>query len=304
MKKLAILFLLIFLFPISVNAKSKKKYLALGDSITYGYTTEDPTNQSYPAIFSKKYNFDLTNEAVVGDRSIDLLEKLSNYNIDDYDVITICIGANDIFKSFTQRIYGKPIDEMIETLNNILTDEEVQKEIEEGFKAFEENLPKIMSILKKGHAQIYMMNVYNPYNKSIIEGLSSISDNYVKKLNEIIDKNKSGTNFINLYKLFNKEKKVINSQSISTKSYDPHPTAKGQEVIASYLIDVYDKNNATLTNIILIIIIGFSVLILEIVEIIYTLKKFTIKMPKNNDIKPKLEDNLEKKSDSSRFIRS
>ena len=304
MKKLSIFFILIFLFLTTASAKAKKKYLALGDSITYGYTLDEPTKYAYPTLFSNKYDLDLTNEAIPGDTSAVLLEKLANYNIDDYDVISICIGANDVFKSFTTRIYGKDAVEMAETLSTILTDEEIQHEIEEGLNELKANLPKIMNIIKQGHAQIYMMNVYNPYNNSIIQGLEEIADTYVKKINEVIEENKSGTHFINLYKKFDKEKKVTNSQSLTNKFYDPHPTKKGQEVISSYLIEEYDRNNTTLTSYILIIVMGIFVIFLEIAEIIFTFKKFTFKNINNSVTKPKTEQKEEEEKKSSRFIRS
>ena len=305
MKKIVVIFILMFLFSFTASAKTKKKYLALGDSITEGYALDNPSEERFAKLFSDKFDLELTNEAKTGDTSFDLLDKLANYNIYDYDVITLCVGANDVFSNFTVHFEGKSGFELATVVDNLLKDEEFNKDIEEDIKKLEANYPKIMEIIKKGHAQIYLMNVYNPYRKCGLEKLDELADGYVKQINEIISKNKSGTTFINLYKNFENEKNVINSQKIQMdKFFDPHPNAKGHEAIFNYLSIEYEKNNPYLINIIIAIVALILVIIFETVEVIFTFKKFTIKNVNNDDIKPKLEDNKKEEKTSSRFIRS
>lgn len=302
MKKVLLFCICIMLFSLCVNAKAKKKYLALGDSITYGYTLDNREEVAYAYKLAKKFDLELTNEAVVGDTTGDLLEALANYNIDDYDVITICIGANDLL----HLISGLDSMDALNVIINALNDEEFNNKVDNILKETDENLKKIMDIVKSGHAQIYLMNVYHPFDRFSSEIVDKTVDHYVTKLNEVIDKYKDGTNFINLNKEFKKAKPVnINSQ-VARKGYtaDPHPTEKGQQLIYELLKEQYEKNNVETVNIVLAIAFGIIALLVEVAEVIYTFKKFGVKMPKNGVITEENEVNTEEKKDSSRFIRS
>ena len=303
-KKIILFVLACSFFSVCVKAKTNKKYLALGDSITAGYLLNDPTNDAFASIFAKEYNLELTNEAVTGDESGELLEKLSNYNIDDYDVITICIGANDVLGEFVEKFETMPMDELAKFIGNVENNEEFNKKIDDNLIQLDKNLEKIMSIIKKGHAQIYMMNIYNPYKGNTIPTLEGIAEPYIRKLNKVVEKYAKEVTFINLYKTFNKAKGIIiNSQSVST-FYDPHPNVEGHKLIAKTLNESYYKHNPTTTNIILAIVFGIAVVVLEAIEVIYTGKKFVVK-PKidgSND-NNKSENNISN-NNSSRFIRS
>ena len=305
-KKLFLFALTLSLFFVCAKAKTNKKYLALGDSITAGYLLEKPDEDSFARLFSNKYDFELTNEAVSGDKSGVLLEKLANYNIDDYDVITLCIGANDVLRDFVDKYEELSNSEMIDFITNIDSNEEFNNKIEENLKVLDKNLERIMSIVKSGHAQIYMMNIYNPYRGNILSALENVAEKYISKINKVVEKyaKSNGVHFVNLYKTFKRTKKtVINSQSLSTL-VDPHPNVEGHKLIANTLIDEYYRYNPEAINIILAIIIGVVVAILEIVEMIFTFKKFVVK-PISKDVdKPKQDNKNEGNNNSSRFIRS
>lgn len=305
MKKLLILIITFTLFLVSANAKPKKKYLALGDSITYGYGLEDKS-KNFATIFSKKHNLELTNEAVSGDETIDLLNKLPNYNINDYDVITLCIGANDVLGEFLDDIKGMGTLEIIEYIMNLDKNEDFQNRVNKKLEQFKVNLKKIMDIITKGHAQIYLMNVYNPYNRFSLEALDKQADSFVKRINEVIEEYKKDTYFINLYKKFDSSKKeLINSQTTRTNyTTDPHPSPEGHEFISELLINEYEHHNFDTAYIILTIIFGLLVVLLELFEIIYTFKKFNIKIDKNVDMKPKNDIKGNDNNKGSRFIRS
>ena len=305
MKKLLIIIIAFTMFIVSANAKPKKKYLALGDSITFGYGLDD-NDENFASIFSKKHNLELTNEAVSGDETIDLLNKLPNYNINDYDVITLCIGANDVLGEFLDDIEGKSTLEIIEYIMNLDNNEDFQNRVNNKLEQFKINLEKIMDILKKGHAQIYLMNIYNPYNKFSLEALDNHANKFVKRINEVIEEYKKDTYFINLYKKFDSSKKeLINSQTTRTNyTTDPHPSPEGHKFISELLSNEYELHNFETTYIILTIIFGLLVVLLELFEILYTFKKFNIKIDKNVDMKPKIKINDNDEKASSRFIRS
>lgn len=305
-KKILCLFIVFFLFIFNVSAKDKKKYLALGDSITYGYGLDDIDNEAFANIFSKKHNLELTKEAVSGDETIDLLERLNNYNINDYDVITLCIGANDVLGEFLKDIENKNTLEIVEYIVNIDNNEDFQNRVNNKFVQFKENFSKIMEIVKKSHAQIYLMNVYNPYKNFSLEALDKQADKFVKRINEVIDSYKKDTYFIDLYKKFNSSKKeLVNSQTTRTNyTTDPHPSVEGHKYISNLLSDEYELHNFDKPYIILVIVFGILVVLFELLEVLYTFKKFNIKSVKNIDIEPKLDKKEEEENKSSRFIRS
>ena len=303
-KKILIFVLTCSLFLVCAKAKEKKKYLALGDSITAGYLLDNPEEESFASIFAKEYDFELTNEAVSGDKSGVLLEKLANYNIDNYDVITLCIGANDVLRDFIDKFEELDPAELALFIGNVKENEEFNKKIDQNLEVLDKNLEQIMNILKKGHAQIYMMNIYNPYRYNTISSMSDIADYYMTKINKVVEKYAKEVNFVNIYKTFAKTKnKIINSQDIKT-IYDPHPNVEGHKLIAKTISESYYKNNPESINVILAIVLGVAVVILEVVEVIYTIKKFVVKpIIKDND-RPNIEEKDNNMSNSSRFIRS
>jgi len=305
MKRLLFIFVFAFLFIIPASAKTKKKYLALGDSITYGYGL-DNLDENFATIFSKNNNLELTNEAVSGDETKDLLEKLSNYNISDYDVITLCIGANDVLGEFLDDIEGMSTFETMTYIMNLDSNEDFQNRVNQKLIDFKTNFAKIMEIVKKGHAKIYLMNIYNPYKGFSLEELDRQADKFVKRINEVIDEYKKGTYFIDLYKKFDSsEKELVNSQT-ARKGYttDPHPSPEGHKFIAELLDNEYQLHAFDSKSVILTIVFGIGVILIELVEVIYTFKKFTIKSVKNVDIEPKLDEKKDDEDKSSRFIRS
>lgn len=305
-KKVLFVFIFFFLFTVNVNAKEKKKYLALGDSITYGYGLDDVDNEAFPVLFSKKHKLELTKEAVSGDKTQDLLDKLNNYNINDYDVITLCIGANDVLKEFINDIEGMNYGEIINYIVDIDNNEDFQNRINQNIEQFKINFEKIMNIIKQGHAQIYLMNIYNPYKGFFLESLDVQSNKIVKRINEVIDGYKKDAHFIDLYKKFDSSKKnLINSQS-TRKEYamDPHPSPEGHKYISELLSNEYELHNIDEPYLILTIILGTLVILFELLDVIYTFKRFNIKSPNNVDIKPKLDDTKEEENKSSCFIRS
>ena len=305
MKKILILILTFTLFLVSAKAKAKKKYLALGDSITYGYGL-DNRDENFATLFSKTQKLELTNEAISGDETSDLLNKLPNYNINDYDVITLCIGANDVLGEFLDDIENKSSLEIVEYIMNLDNNEDFQNRVNQKLEQFKTNLAKIMEIIKSGHAQVYLMNVYNPYHKFSLEALDKQADKFVKRINEVIEEYKKDTYFINLYKKFDSSKKeLVNSQTTRTNyTMDPHPSPEGHKYISQLLSNEYELHNFETTYIILTIIFGILVVLLELFEILYTFKKFTVKIDKNVDMKPKIEAKENAKETSSRFIRS
>ena len=85
------------------SAPPTRRYVALGDSIARGYGLDDPETQAYPALLRDRMQsyseVEYANYAVDGQTSAGLLELLSNGGapmLDGADVVTVCIGANNL----------------------------------------------------------------------------------------------------------------------------------------------------------------------------------------------------------------
>ncbi len=87
---------------LNASADDGIKIVALGDSITNGYSMDGSLIASYPQIVSEYYNAELVNFASDGLTSEGLLEQLSDSTLQseiaDADVVLVTIGGNDIMQ--------------------------------------------------------------------------------------------------------------------------------------------------------------------------------------------------------------
>ena len=76
------------------------EYIALGDSIAYGYGLANPKTAAYPAQFATKNSLTYVNYGVSGMTADELLAALQNkeYDVSGADVITISIGSNNLLQ--------------------------------------------------------------------------------------------------------------------------------------------------------------------------------------------------------------
>ena len=90
-----------FTFALQIHADGEsKKYFALGDSIAYGYGLTNPDKNTYAAQIALKYSLSLSNLAVNGATSADMLSTITNTpSIKNAELITISIGGNDIISN-------------------------------------------------------------------------------------------------------------------------------------------------------------------------------------------------------------
>ncbi len=87
--------------------KTKKKYIAFGDSITHG-TGQQTTQQTYSYILAKKLGYELFNTAVGGSKTSQVMAEMIRDDFKDIDMMTILVGVNDF--------NGEGVD--VETLRN------------------------------------------------------------------------------------------------------------------------------------------------------------------------------------------
>ncbi len=272
--KLTAFFLLLCVLSLSLNVASCSqsipyKYIALGDSIAFGYGLEDPETMCYPFLLSKalpsivgEREIEYSNHAVSGMTSADLLSLLSQNSIDfdGAELVTICIGANNLLKPLTASFkaiadkYGigesfsgfDKIGSFFDELGTALEGEEMSAEFQKGIDSFSVDFDLILSKLKEAapNATVAVMTVYSPFKDfnltipylGIDLRVGDLSDKWVAKLNEqiITIAEKYGCVTVNTFEPFYNESFSVNAAFGLVPprfSFDPHPTKKGHELL-------------------------------------------------------------------------
>lgn len=178
---------------ITANATNENNLIirAYGDSISYGETLAN-LNDAYPAVFSEKYvnsfNAEFIAKGVSGDTSSDLLEDLEPYknntatdmqNFIDTDIITLCIGANNIL--------GSSLSNLTSFLTGSISEAQMQALLDAGVNQFKEDYPQILEIFE--NKQIVVMTIYNPYKYLSLTDIqidSSVSADNAALINSLI----------------------------------------------------------------------------------------------------------------------
>ncbi len=95
------------------KSKQKKKYLAIGDSISHGVGQDSKSYKTYPFLLSKRLDLQIYNLAVGGGKiSPALSKRLKDFN--NVKLMTILIGYNDLkFQSKTVNQYIEAYDQFL-----------------------------------------------------------------------------------------------------------------------------------------------------------------------------------------------
>ena len=198
-------------------------YVSLGDSIAVGYnladynagvsdSTEGKPGQFVPGSYA--YNFKSVlegkygannvlsaNYATSGDNSVDLLNKLESEEMQTWiqkaDIVTICIGANDILGPALENIAGYILKDgtsgsvSIAQMENQLS---LGLQNFEGSSVQEGSFDKILKVLYELNpdANYIFTNVYNPYKELALPsslasfiGYTNFSQEKIDKMGEI-----------------------------------------------------------------------------------------------------------------------
>lgn len=237
----------------------EKIYVALGDSIPCGkyYTLSNPDGiqaNSYVDQLSQEMGIDETNShnmSVSGDNAFELLDKLRDDGsqlqdlVSKADVITLCVGANDIMDA-------------VERVNTGLDKYSVDWDIaDRGRDSFEESWYQIIDRIEDLNPDVTLivMTIYNPYRSTDQPIYDQINPYFEETtpgnygLNYIIRNTKTlyndciGNAFdyrvADVYQAFNSHS---NKDSL-TGFYgpiicDPHPNQEGHNVIFAVHKDV------------------------------------------------------------------
>ena len=276
---LIIFFLLIaYIFPIVSFANSNfTTYVALGDSIAYGYGLANRDTESYASRVKEKYNISESNFQNLGISGMTCTEFYQKIQEEDYtnaisnaDLLTISIGSNELLGLVTRavsEVTGVPEDSanfveeaqnvflnasILEKLNmlteiyNMFTSEEMKLQIEASINAYRDNWIKSIQYIKQINPDITIVatEFYNPYYEISLGSydLGGFVDENIQKLNEIlINSSNSETEYkiAKIYDAFNiTDPRLTNVNiSLSNLNVDPHPNALGHEVICTKIMD-------------------------------------------------------------------
>jgi len=248
------------------EGREEIKLVALGDSIARGYGLETPNKQSFPALLSKvigtsleNIDVDYANHAVDGMKTSELLQQLENREISvaDADIVTLCIGANNILGPFTEfmselGVFGgdnqtsavspSALTGLFDQINALLESEEFVSKMNEGVSAVLSDLPAIIDQIKEQapNAVVAVMTVYSPYHgmnitipylaKSVL--LGDVSDKWVGELNKAILAAVEGKDcvVVETYDAFAQTAGMVNAKinlMSADLSFDPHPNLQG-----------------------------------------------------------------------------
>lgn len=289
-KKLISILLIVLLithiiYPVYTKAgESYNNYVALGDSIAYGYGLSNKDTQCYADIVRSKYNIDKNhykNMAVSGKTCEEYYQLIQTDEytkaIKNANLITISIGSNELLEIATgamSNVTGIPANDpafltkaqqvilnagvvekakMIKEIYDFFTSEETKIKIDTSIKSYESNWDKSIKYIKEinPNATIVVTEFYNPYYELALGSLdiSGFVDENIQKMNLILHKYSNSEQeykIAKIYEDFNTTDPRITNVSISLSSFslDPHPNVAGHKIIATKVIDSLKDNDS------------------------------------------------------------
>ena len=254
----------------SCQEEPKNNFIALGDSVAYGYGLS-LQEESYPAIFysmlENEEAFDnYYNLAVNGFTTTKLLEYLNNISTKELNdlknarIVTLNIGGNNVLVPFMnylsnlQAVTG--MENIISGTSDILEgyldiidiiygsfSPELTDELEKGITAFSDEFKEIITWIEKNapKATIIVNTVYNPVPPEVLMSsieISIIANMLVESMNNIIIQESKSRRYLvsDIYaNLSNQLDMMIFNINpfIGDISFDiVHPNADGHRIIA------------------------------------------------------------------------
>ena len=225
---------------------STVRYVALGDSIAYGYGLQDRDEQSYVSLvrkhLEKQYDYVISsNFGTNGLRSDELLEILTNPEHEQYkryretlryaDVVTVSIGSNDL-------LHLVKLDLNMESLI-----ENGQEMFQEACREFQKNFPLIIKEIRKINptAGIYADNIYNPAKGvSVFGNVYDVAEHYISLMNQCFYQSEEYC-LVDIKTGFDDAEKSLINVSWKGREIDPHPSVEGHERIAQLVIKEMER---------------------------------------------------------------
>ncbi|KYP79606.1 GDSL-type esterase/lipase family protein [Ferroacidibacillus organovorans] len=209
---------------------STQTLVALGDSIPFGYNlvpgNTAPAPQAYPYLIGKAEGMQVSDLAVPGSTSTDLLTLLTNASVQqaikNASVVTIDTGNNDLLQLAEK-------DGLLTSATPKLTAAE-GAQFEAAILQFGKNLPAILTTIHKlnPNARIVLYNLYNPFSPQL-QTLYGLANTLLSQENAIIlgDALQFNVPVANAFGAF------AGNEATYIRPNDVHPTVLGQQVLAS-----------------------------------------------------------------------
>ncbi|WP_243459739.1 SGNH/GDSL hydrolase family protein [Metabacillus bambusae] len=235
-KKLPFLFAIIFLLNVvcssfvAANEPEKLNILSLGDSITFGYGLEEPTKNAYPYLIANGAS-EVENISFPGWTSTELLAEItkedSTSKLQQADVITLYIGANDLMKAVG-------LKEILHSQQPVMLTEEIQVQVGLATQALAENLTETITHIRTNtNAPIFLYSLYNPFaanTQDAFAGSLHMMGEQITSIvnNQVISQAASlpGIYYLDAYSAF------AGKQAAYVIPKDIHPTVAGHQSLA------------------------------------------------------------------------
>lgn len=279
---LIVLLLATYMFPICTYADGPAtiKYLALGDSIAYGYGLDNRESDSYASKVKQNYEVDdsnYSNLAISGMTCEEFSTKIKETNytnaIKAANLITISIGSNEllkIVKTALSSVTGISSDDpdlmqkakdkfqnasmieqvtMAQGLYNFITSEESVQELEQGVNTYSVKWAESISYIRQQNSSAIVVatEFYNPYYEVSLGqyDFGGFVDSYIVRMNEILtqtSQSESVYKIAKIYSDFNTTDPRLTNVDIATFNVDPHPNKAGHDLISKKVIAVIPNN--------------------------------------------------------------
>lgn len=217
-------------------------FTVLGDSIASGYGLENKLD-SYGALIAKEKRYNLTNNAVPGHRTSDLLwvvchDKTAIKNIKEADLINISIGGNDILNLLGSSNTTILFDIISNGINSTY--------IKNALATAQANLMNVCAEIRtlNPDAPIILQTLYNPIHahpdyKNFAPLLDNLAPAFLLML-QSVSQEFSNIYITDVYSVFADYYKETSDYSV-IQSDGIHPSAKGHQLIAQVITEEINK---------------------------------------------------------------
>ncbi len=245
-------------------------YLALGDSISYGYTVDagQRTDTCFVRMLAENKGLNAINESISGNEAPDVIEQLNSGELDETikkaSIVTLTIGGNDMMEVLYQKtadaynstwsasitaddvssmLMNNPDWKLMLALGIALNGIDTSTEFTTALSDFIDNVNTITSYIKgkNSSVKIYLATQYDPY-QHFSGTYASYTQNIGKCLAKMrqaeIDNQTTGQyESVDVYTAFQGNSATYCYASEDPLVFDFHPNEAGHAAIAQCFID-------------------------------------------------------------------
>lgn len=250
-----VLVLLLLIIPASSAFSAevtRTRFAVLGDSIASGYGLEN-AHDCYASLISSEKSYHLSNDAVPGHTTLDLLNVICNSenakgSISEADLISVSIGGNDLIQ-----LLSKSKDDTSAMLDIMLNGVNA-KVVKNAVETIKFNLNGVCTELRllNPDAPIIFQTIYNPlYANDQYSSYAPFAESFVPVMMDILKglcNNYENIFIADVHTAFDAYYKETESYDI-IHSDGIHPSQKGHALIANVITDkINELENAGLVN--------------------------------------------------------